>query len=253
VTSFQVQVVGGEGGSAPGTSGRGGLGADVDATLVVSDAVVDGVVGCSGDHRNANGFDGGPGGQAAGEADNGEAGGSGTQLTVKNPSIYDPDHLVVRAQLWAGGGGGGGGRGSGFGVNSGGDGGDAGRGRVGDRGAVGRPGDNGTAGGGAGGGTAALGDATCRAPISPRFGQPGQDAVDVGGGGGGGGGGYELGGCGGGAGSAAFDARRPIVGSGGGGQAGGTTGRGLGQYLRDTKFTTGNHGDGFVVITYRKG
>jgi len=244
VRAIHVEVAGGAGGSDPGSTGRGGKGAVIEATMNIVDPIVFGDLGCTGDQASEVWVPGGPGGRGAGAAENGAAGGGATTLTAGNNASDDAGAL-----LWAGGGGGGGGRGSGFGVNDGGDGGDAGlKGAL--AGGVGDSGDRGTAGGGAGGGTKELGTVTCLARISVNFGQPGQDAVGAGAGGGGGGGGYE-GGCGGGAGSAVTEVGRSVIGSGGGGQAGDSSIRG--PKVQSPSIKAANHGEGYVIITYRVG
>jgi hypothetical protein len=245
VTSIKVEVAGGAGGSARGDTGRGGKGAVVEATLAIPQPIVFGDIGCSGDSAVQEFIPGGVGGSAAGGVDAGARGGAGTFFEAG--SDVAPTAI---ARFYAGGGGGGGGRGSGFGVNAGGDGGDAGaRGDV--KGALGEFGDNGKPGGGAPGGSPVLGNATCNAPINVQAGQPGQNAVVSGGGGGGGGGGGVEGGCGGGAGSLITGGPiRPTIGSGGGGQPGESQIRSGGGALTSMTLEGKNREDGYVVITY---
>ncbi len=244
VTSIRVEIAGGAGGSNPGNTGRGGKGAVVEATLAITDPIVSGDIGCSGNTIATQFYPGGPGGTAAGAANAGARGGGATFVEAGN------NHSTVyQARIYAGGGGGGGGRGSGFGVNAGGDGGDAGA-HGNPLGSLGEYGDNGLPGGGAPGGSPALGHSTCRAPIVVQYGQPGQNAVAAGGGGGGGGAGRE-GGCGGGAGSQAVDGGHVRTGSGGGGQPGES--QITGPAVQSPVLAAKNHGDGYVVITYDVG
>lgn len=247
VTSIKVEVAGGAGGFARGDTGKGGKGAVIEATLAIPQPIVFGDIGCSGDTAGPELIPGGDGGSAAGGVGAGARGGAGTFFEAG--SDVAP---AATARFYAGGGGGGGGRGAGFGVNAGGDGGDAGaRGIV--TGTLGEFGDNGGPGGGAPGGSQVLGNATCNAPINVQAGQPGQNAVVSGGGGGGGGGGVE-GGCGGGAGSLIIGGPgRYTIGSGGGGQPGESQIRSGGGALKSMTLEGKNRGDGFVVITYTLG
>jgi hypothetical protein len=248
VTSFQLEVAGGAGGSQPGYTGRGGKGAVVTATV---DVWQDGLtafisVGCSGARPAQGNTDGGQGGLGL-TANNGARGGSSTTVGVIQGGNGPGDALLVRS----GGGGGGGGRGSGFGVNAGGDGGDAGANGM-PGGSPATPGDNGRPGGGASGTANSQGAPSPRCPAvgSLNVGHPGFQAKDIGGGGGGGGGG-DAGGCGGGAGSRVVSAGGTTIGSGGGGQAGSTAY--FGDHLAGVSFAGTNRGDGYVLITYQGG
>jgi hypothetical protein len=244
VTTFHVVVAGGEGGSYPGETGRGGKGAVIEATITDPQPIAYGEIGCDGNTTAGDWYPGGTGGQAAGDADRGASGGGATSY-----ASGINDRTRIDAHLVAGGGGGGGGRGSGFGINAGGDGGDAGirLGRT--EGQPGEAGDHGTPGGGFGGGTPEQPTLSCVNPIPADYGQPGLDATGAGGGGGGGGAGYDIGGCGGGAGFAVTERGRQVVGSGGGGQGGPS--RLVGATITSSSIKATNDGGGYVVITYR--
>ncbi len=245
LTSLQLEVAGGAGGgdAQPGFTGRGGKGAVVTATVSVwtGNLTVRGTVGCSGSRTTQGQVSGGAGGSGL-TANNGAAGGSSTQMAVLPEGSGDV--VFVRA----GAGGGGGGRGSGFGVNAGGDGGDAGANGV-PSGSPATPGDNGRPGGGASGTTNAQGapSATCPA-LDLGLGHPGLSAQTTGAGGGGGGGG-DTGGCGGGAGFRVVSSGKTTIGSGGGGQAGSTMF--FGDHLSAVTLVGKNRGDGYVLITYQ--
>jgi hypothetical protein len=241
VSSVSVEVAGAAGGDDPGESGRGGRGAVIKATVDVTSPAnrITGEIGCSGDEPRPQGIPGGTGGAPVGAANPGGSGGGGTYVFAGTPSF-----TRITAQIYAGGGGGGGGRGSGFGINAGGDGGDAGS--LGLAAVPGRDADGGALAGGGSGGNTANGGVIC-VTLPTRRGADGQNATGPGAGGGAGGGGAH-GGCGGGAGFRIED--RPgfvTIGSGGGGESGASSVSGA---VESVNVQADSRKDGYVVITY---
>ena len=232
VTSLQLSLAGGEGGTAPVNPAPGGRGATVAATVAVTPGdTVDVVVAGAGSSDGT----GGVGGGGRGGSDDAAGGGGASRITVAGT-------LVAVAA-----GGGGGTRFSGSGGDSGSAAPAAPRTTAGGGGEAGTPAAGGT--GGQGGDGSAWPSCTADTSGTPGAdgslgqGGAGGDGLSYGGGGGGGG---RYGGGGGGSGSVCTS--RGVTDTGGGGGGGSSF---VAPSATGTSIDDGAHsGDGVVTITY---